>query len=514
MRRIGNFVLASLAAAAMLCQPDMADAQVRRTTNTQSQQEKSRSSQTKSSSSSSQRRSTSTQNRNTGSSQVRSSSTQRRTSGSSQVRSTGTQNRNTGASQVRSSGTQNRTSGSSQVRSSSTQNRTSGSSQVRNSGSVNVSTSGQNQVRSNGNSRQVRRTTSGTDTQRRQQTGTVQVQSGSHNVVNSQGNNVRRSTSSSVRSSDDGHRVAKPLGNNNQQVRDNSSSSSVRRNTNVTKNGLGTVTSQMRSQSGNYSQANKNRGYDRSDDFRINDYNVHRIPPRERDFLPYDRPGHFYAHGHHHCFGFRVEVLPPRYEVRRYFGVDYYFYNNVYYRPYHGHYIVCRPPFGVTVRASLADIAFATVNFAYYSNVYRAYSAIDANNRYIDQQNRIIAQNNATIMAQNRAIAMNPNAATSSYEIANRLGLVQSYAYADKNYYYDDGVFYIINDYGEYQVIVPPAGALVQKLPEDYDTLVLNNNQYYRVDDTVYRLTLVQGTPFLEVLGQMYGNMARTYNIY
>lgn len=478
MRRIGNFVLASLAAAAMLCQPDMADAQVRRTTNIQSQQEKSRSSQTKSSSSSSQRRSTSTQNRNTGSSQVRSSSTQRRTSGSSQVRSTGTQNRNTGASQVRSSGTQNRTSGSSQVRSSSSQNRTSGSSQVRNSGSVNVSTSGQNQVRSNGNRQQV------------------------------------RSTSSSVRSSGDGHRVAQPLGNNNQQVRDNSSSSSVRRNTNVTKNGLGTVTSQMRSQSGNYSQANSNRFYDRSDDFRINDYNVHRIPPRERDFLPYDRPGHFYAHGHHHCFGFRVEVLPPRYEVRRYFGVDYYFYNNVYYRPYHGHYIVCRPPFGVTVRASLADIAFATVNFAYYSNVYRAYSAIDANNRYIDQQNRIIAQNNATIMAQNREIAMNPNAATSSYEIANRLGLVQSYAYADKNYYYDDGVFYIINDYGEYQVIVPPAGALVQKLPEDYDTLVLNNNQYYRVDDTVYRLTLVQGTPFLEVLGQMYGNMARTYNIY
>ena len=478
MRRIGNFVLASLAAAAMLCQPDMADAQVRRTTNIQSQQEKSRSSQTKSSSSSSQRRSTSTQNRNTGSSQVRSSSTQRRTSGSSQVRSTGTQNRNTGASQVRSSGTQNRTSGSSQVRSSSSQNRTSGSSQVRNSGSVNVSTSGQNQVRSNGNRQQV------------------------------------RSTSSSVRSSGDGHRVAQPLGNNNQQVRDNSSSSSVRRNTNVTKNGLGTVTSQMRSQSGNYSQANSNRFYDRSDDFRINDYNVHRIPPRERDFLPYDRPGHFYAHGHHHCFGFRVEVLPPRYEVRRYFGVDYYFYNNVYYRPYHGHYIVCRPPFGVTVRASLADIAFATVNFAYYSNVYRTYSAIDANNRYIDQQNRIIAQNNATIMAQNREIAMNPNAATSSYEIANRLGLVQSYAYADKNYYYDDGVFYIINGYGEYQVIVPPAGALVQKLPEDYDTLVLNNNQYYRVDDTVYRLTLVQGTPFLEVLGQMYGNMARTYNIY
>lgn len=270
----------------------------------------------------------------------------------------------------------------------------------------------------------------------------------------------------------------------------------------------------MRSQSGNYAQADRgNVRYDRSDDFRINDHNVQRIPPRDRDFLPHDRPGHFYGHDRH-CFGFRVEALPPRYECRRYFGVDYYFCNDVYYRPYHGHYIVCRPPFGVTVRASLADLAFATVNFAYYSNVYRTYSAIDANNRYIDQQNRIIARNNAVIMSQNRSIAMNPSEASSSYDIASRLGLVQSYAYADKNYYYQDGVFYIINDYGEYQVIVPPAGALVQNLPEDYDTLVLGGTQYYRVDDTVYRMTLVQGTPYLEVLGQMYGSLARTYNIY
>ena len=264
-------------------------------------------------------------------------------------------------------------------------------------------------------------------------------------------------------------------------------------------------------------QPDNNRGgsrMDNSSDFRIEDHNVQRIPPRDRDFMPYDRPGHFYDHHHPHCFGFRVEVLPPRHKVVRYFGIDYYLYNDVYYRPYGGHYIVCRPPFGVTVARSMVDAAFATVNFAYYSNIYRTFSAIDANNRYIDQQNRIIAQNNATIMAQNNAIAMNPSSAMSSYEVANRLGLVQSYAYADRNYFYQDGVFYIINAGGQYQVIVPPAGALVQSLPEDYDIITLGGVQYYRVDDTVYRLTLVGGAPYLEVLGQMYGQMARNYGGY
>ena len=273
----------------------------------------------------------------------------------------------------------------------------------------------------------------------------------------------------------------------------------------------------MRSQSGSNTRVSGGRPGSRmnnADDFRINDHNVERIPPRDRGFMPYDRPGHFYDHHHPHCFGFRVEVLPPRYRVARYFGVDYYIYNDVYYRPYHGHYIVCRPPFGVTITAAIADMTFAAVNFAYYNNVYRTYSAIDANNRYIDQQNRIIAQNNATILAQNNAIAMNPTAALSSYEIASRLGLVQSYAFADRNYFYQDGIFYIVNGNGQYQTIVPPAGALVQSLPEDYDIITLNGVQYYRVDDTVYRLTLVGGVPYLEVLGQMYGQMSRTYNNY
>ena len=157
---------------------------------------------------------------------------------------------------------------------------------------------------------------------------------------------------------------------------------------------------------------------------------------------------------------------------------------------------------------------FSTVRFSYYHNVYRTYSGWDSYSRYIDEQNRIIAHNNALIAAQNSYIAMNVSSAKSSYEIAARLGLAQSYAYANRDYFYDDGVFYIVNSRGRYEVIVPPAGALVDALPDDYDIITLGGAEYYRVDDTVYRTVLVGGRPYLEVLGQMYGSMARKYNSY
>lgn len=509
MKEILNLALASLAAFSMLTIPyDNADAQVRRTTTTTQNRTTSGGSSTQSRSTSTQNRSTSTQSRSTSSqsrstSQTRSSSTQSR-SASSQTRQSGstsqTRQNTSGTTVRRSSGTSSSTQ--SGTRSSSGQVRQSGtSSQVRQSGSS-------SQVRQSGSSTQNRQ--SGSSSSVRRSSGSTATSGSSSSVrQNSNGGAVRQNNSSS---SNRETFTARVDGVDN-SVRNNPSSQSssvVRRNSNVTRTGLSSV-------SGNMRQPGNNRGGSRMDnsmDFRIEDHNVHRIPPRDRDFMHYDRPGHFYDHHHPHCFGFRVEVLPPRYKVVRYFGIDYYIYNDVYYRPYRGHYIVCRPPFGVTIARSVVDISFATVNFAYYSNVYRTFGAIDANNRYIDQQNRIIAQNNATIMAQNRAIAMNPNSALSSYEIANRLGLVQSYAYADRNYFYQDGVFYIVNAGGQYQVIVPPAGALVQNLPEDYDIITLGGVQYYRVDDTVYRLTLVSGSPYLEVLGQMYGQLARDYNGY
>jgi kynureninase len=185
--------------------------------------------------------------------------------------------------------------------------------------------------------------------------------------------------------------------------------------------------------------------------------------------------------------------------------VTYYCYNDIWYRPFGGYYVVCRPPFGTVLAADLiADIAWTAVRISYYNTVADTFRTINENNEYIARQNEIIAQNNAVMAAQNQTIAMNQQLAAQAYGLADELGLVQSYAAADSEYYYQDGVFYVQNKNGEYKVIVPPAGALVEALPDDFDMVTLNGEEYYKVDDTVYRVTVAEGKPYFEVLGQMY----------
>ncbi|MBP5721118.1 MAG: hypothetical protein J6W82_08660, partial [Bacteroidales bacterium] len=84
------------------------------------------------------------------------------------------------------------------------------------------------------------------------------------------------------------------------------------------------------------------------------------------------------------------------------------------------------------------------------------------------------------------------------------LGLVQSFASNGQDYYYDDGVFFMADPKGQYKVIVPPAGALIKALPEDYEVVTLaDGKEYYQVDDTIYRMTVSDGVPYFEVLGQI-----------
>ena len=83
------------------------------------------------------------------------------------------------------------------------------------------------------------------------------------------------------------------------------------------------------------------------------------------------------------------------------------------------------------------------------------------------------------------------------------LSLSHSYISSGTEYYYQDGVFYIIDAYGQYITIIPPTGALVEYLPDDYVRFTRGGETYYRVDDTVYALTLIDGNPYFEVLGQM-----------
>ena len=228
--------------------------------------------------------------------------------------------------------------------------------------------------------------------------------------------------------------------------------------------------------------------------------------------MAYDRPGRYWYDTPHY-YGYRVNYLPSGYRHIRILGIDFYIYDDVYYRRYGTNYVVCRPPHGTWLDQVIDRAILRDVTFAYYCNTYRTYNAIDRNLRTIAEQNRLIAENNARIAAQNQSLAWNSDRAYSAYELANRLGLVQSYAYASYEYFYQDGVFYIYEG-GRYQVITPPAGALVGSLPDDYDTIVMNGIEYYKVDDTVYRTTLFDGIPYLEVLGQMYGSLASQYNYY
>lgn len=491
MKNLTRQLLAAVMVAASVTFSGNTLAQTRRTTTqtgntstTSSSSSSSRSSQSVSRSTSGQNRSTATQNRST----------------TTQNRSTATQNRSTS----------NRNSGNSATasRTVDTRNRT-------------ISTTGSQSGRSN---TQVRRTT-GTQSNTGSQSGSSNTQvrrtTGTQNTTGSQAtgsqnSQVRRTAGTGTQNRAEGNATTTSSADRSTaQIRN------VTVNDNVTRRGLGTVGKNDQSKDDRYDRPSDRDdryagrgGYnDRYyDDCRMDGHNVHRVHPRERDFMPCDRIDHFWGHGPHY-FGYRVRTLPPRYVRVRYYGVDYYRYGNVYYRPYGGYYVVCRPPFGVVIDGPVIDLGFHTVRFAFYTNVYRTYSGFDSYSRYIDDQNRRIAQNNAILAQQNARIAMNLNAARSSYELANALGLVQSYAYANEEYYYSDGVFYTIKG-NSYQTIVPPAGALVDELPDDYDTIVFGGVEYYRVDDTVYRMVMVGGRPCLEVLGQMYGSLARQYSLY
>ena len=126
--------------------------------------------------------------------------------------------------------------------------------------------------------------------------------------------------------------------------------------------------------------------------------------------------------------------------------------------------VVIRPSYGTIIAANIArDMALTAVNMAYV--------------------NSLIQQNNA---------------------LAAQLGVVQSIADANEGYLYHDGVFYSKNAQGEYVVMVPPAGALVEALPDDFETLTIDGKEYYRVEDTIYGLVVVDGKPCFEVIGQLY----------
>ena len=187
-----------------------------------------------------------------------------------------------------------------------------------------------------------------------------------------------------------------------------------------------------------------------------------RVHPRDRDFMHYSKPSYHWANNPHY-YGYKVKVLPAHARRHLFGGVTYYIYGNVWYRPFDGHYVVCRPPFGISIAADLiSGLAWTAIT-----------------------------------------IARSQNTAQRAYGLADELGLVQSFASDSASYYYQDGVFYTLGYDGQYYVIAPPAGALVERLPEDFDMIVLNGKEYFKVDDTIYQMKIIEGKPYFEVLGQL-----------
>ena len=224
--------------------------------------------------------------------------------------------------------------------------------------------------------------------------------------------------------------------------------------------------------------------------------------PAYMEPISHNRPSRFFDPGRHY-FGYPVAKLPANCHRKVFYGVPYYFCDGIYYRLIDGRYYVSRPPYGVSFNYALSNLRHSLCAFAYYADTYRTYSTINRNARIIMKQNEQIARNNAILSRSNAAMNLNSSRALSSYRLADRLGLVQSYADASVNYYYDDGVFFVMTAQGEYVTIVPPAGAIVADLPDDYDIIEMDSEEYYLVDYTVYRIVVVEGRPYFEVLGQI-----------
>ena len=204
---------------------------------------------------------------------------------------------------------------------------------------------------------------------------------------------------------------------------------------------------------------------------------AHRGPEYIRPYLePRHKPMPSYRYGDHY-FGHRLNVLPRGYVVMRVGGIDYYYYNGVYYRPYLlGGYYVCRPPRGTTVASTLLNVALtAIVINTIRDEVARARRAATISTVYGNTKTGYVVRTSDDYYNTN---------------LVNQ---------ANQEYYYQDGVFYILKN-GQYYVIEAPIGALVTEIPADYEEIELDGRTYYQVEDTLYKATVIDGALYFEVV--------------
>ena len=308
-----------------------------------------------------------------------------------------------------------------------------------------------------------------------------------------------RSSSSTVRSNSSSSR------NNSSAVRSGSSSSSNSGNTSTSSSsnrGTAVNTTQSRRVSSTSSVSRDNSStsrrvgigvrddnrrppqYDGNNKININPRNHevvgvrNNIPPKrdswKRPYMREDRKPRPNIHHGHHYYGYRVKTLPIGHTVVHYGGVSYHFHNGIYYRPYGVEYVICRPPVGAYFARSLFDLTLTSIKINMLTNAARK-------------------------AARAAALAAEYAAINSSYRVRTASQIAETIAYDNQDYYYDDGVFYIIKN-GNYYVIEPPVGALVTQLPYDYEVITLRGDDYYMVDNALYEVVVIDGNLYFQVM--------------
>ena len=69
------------------------------------------------------------------------------------------------------------------------------------------------------------------------------------------------------------------------------------------------------------------------------------------------------------------------------------------------------------------------------------------------------------------------------------------------HYWYYYGTFYrIVDSTREYEVVVPPVGAIVESIPDGYEKLEIDGNTYYIVNGVQYRAIIYNGEIWYEVI--------------
>lgn len=202
------------------------------------------------------------------------------------------------------------------------------------------------------------------------------------------------------------------------------------------------------------------------------------IPPKrdswKRPYMREDRKPRPNIHHGHHYYGYRVKTLPIGHTVVHFGGVSYHFHNGIYYRPYGVEYVICRPPVGAYFARSLFDLTLTSIKINMLTNAARK-------------------------AARAAALAAEYAAINSSYRVRTASQIAETIAYDNQDYYYDDGVFYIIKN-GNYYVIEPPVGALVTQLPYDYEVITLRGDDYYIVDNALYEVVVIDGNLYFQVM--------------